>query len=64
MSRKRSGVCGLAFMLLAAGTVADGGEAPLSDAAEKSDRAGVRSLLGRRVDVNQAQVLRSFSDLV
>lgn len=31
-------------------------DAPLADAAEKSDRASVRALLDRHVDVNQAQV--------
>ena len=29
---------------------------PLADAAEKADRAGVRALIERHVDVNQAQV--------
>jgi uncharacterized protein len=56
MARKRLVACGLAFVLLAAGSAAIGGDAPLADAAERSDRAGVRSLLERHVDVNQAQV--------
>jgi uncharacterized protein len=56
MSRKRFGVCGLALVLLTSGSVAHGGDSPLADAAEKSHRAGVRSLIERRVDVNQAQV--------
>ena len=56
MGRKRFGACGLALVLLAAGLGGDGADAPLADAAEKADRAGVRALLERRVDVNQAQV--------
>lgn len=56
MARNRSGVCGLALVLLAAGSAADGADAPLADAAEKEDRAGVRALIARRVEVDRAQV--------
>jgi uncharacterized protein len=55
MGRKRFGVCGLALVLFAS-SAANATETPLADAAEKSNRAGVRALLERRVDVNQAQV--------
>jgi ankyrin repeat protein len=48
--------CGLALALLIPATRSLGGEAPLADAAERRDRAGVRALLERGVDVNQAQV--------
>jgi ankyrin repeat protein len=46
----------LALVLLVPTTGSLGSEAPLVDAAERQDRAGVRALLDRRVDVNQAQV--------
>ena len=57
MGRIRFGTCGLALGLLAAGSVsvAVAADAPLADAAERSDRASVRALLDQRVDVNQAQ---------
>ena len=56
MVRKRLGACGLALILLHAGTASDGAEVPLADSAEKSDRASIRALLERGVDVNQSQV--------
>jgi len=43
-------------MLLAASSPAGSAKSPLADAAEKSDRAGVRTLLKQRVDVNAPQV--------
>jgi ankyrin repeat protein len=55
MGLTRFGACGLALLLLASGPVARADDAPLADAAERSDRARVRSLLGQRVDVNQSQ---------
>ena len=45
----------LAIPLLAAGPIARGADAPLADAAERSDRAAVRALLDRRADINQPQ---------
>ena len=57
MGRNRFGACGLALVLLAGARVGSlAADAPLADAAEKADRAGVRALLEQRVDVNQAQV--------
>ena len=56
MARNRFGAWGLAFVLLANGPALIAEDAPLADAAERSDRAGVRALLEQRVDVNQAQV--------
>jgi ankyrin repeat protein len=56
MGLKRFGACGLALVLLAAGPVANGADARLADAAEGADREGVRALVERGVDVNQAQV--------
>ena len=56
MGRKRPGTCVMALVLLAAGSVAARADAPLADAAEKEDRAGVRALLERRVEVDRAQV--------
>ena len=55
MGRKRFGVGGLVLLLLASSR-SEAGDAPLADAAEKSDRASVRALLVRHADVNQAQV--------
>jgi len=43
-------------MLLAASSLAASAKSPLADAAEKSDRAGVRTLLKQRVDVSAPQV--------
>jgi ankyrin repeat protein len=57
MGLKRFGACGvLALVLLASASESLADEAPLADAAEKADRASVRALLERRVDVNRAQV--------
>ena len=56
MGLERFGACGLALVLLASGSAADGADAPLADAAERSDRASVRALVERRVDVDQVQV--------
>jgi uncharacterized protein len=55
MSSQRSLVCALVPALLAVGSLARGAETPLPDAAEKQDRASIRTLVERRVDVNQAQ---------
>ena len=46
---------GLALVVLASCSAASGVDAPVADAAERADRAGVRVLIGRRVDVNIAQ---------
>ena len=56
MGRNRCGVRGLAFILLALVSTVEGADAPLADAAERSDRASVRALIGRGVDASQAQV--------
>src|SRR4051812_6534802 len=56
MGRNRCGACGLALVLLASGPALAGADATLADAAERSDRTGVRALIERRVDVNRAQV--------
>ena len=56
MGRERFGIRGSTLILLVAAGSANGGDTPLADAAEKSDRAGVRALLDRHVDANQAQV--------
>src|SRR2546425_12928042 len=52
---KRLGAVGLAMLLAASGTAASV-KSPLADAAEKSDRAGVRTLLKQHADVNAPQV--------
>lgn len=56
MGRNRFGAGGLALMLFASCPADAAAEAPIADAAEKSDRQAVRELLGRRVDVDRAQV--------
>jgi uncharacterized protein len=57
MGLKRLGACGsLICFGLACATVSHAADAPLADAMEKNDRASVRALVERRVDVNQAQV--------
>jgi ankyrin repeat protein len=48
--------CGLALVFLASAPDSLAADAPLADAAERQDRAGVRALVERRVDVNQGQV--------
>jgi ankyrin repeat protein len=55
MSLTRLGACGMALVLLARGCESRAAEAPVADAAERSDRAGVRALIAQRVDVNRAQ---------
>jgi uncharacterized protein len=45
----------LAIVLLAVGPICGAADSPLADAAERSDRAGVRVLLEQRVNVNQGQ---------
>src|SRR5436309_11040651 len=52
---KRFGAIGLA-MLLAASSPAASAKSPLADAAEKSDRASLRTLLKQHADVNAPQV--------
>ncbi|HEX8201280.1 MAG TPA: ankyrin repeat domain-containing protein, partial [Isosphaeraceae bacterium] len=56
MGRTRCGVGGLALVLLACGPAVAGAATPLADAAEKEDRAAVRALLDRRVEVDGEQV--------
>jgi uncharacterized protein len=59
MIRTRLGACGLAFLLLAAHPAARASDAVLADLAEKGDWERVRWMferLGRRADVNGAQV--------
>ncbi len=56
MGLVRLGACGFAFVLLATGSAASGANAPLADAAERSDWASVRALVEGRADVNQAQI--------
>ncbi len=55
MKPEQARALGLA-MLLAASSLAASTMSPLADAAEKSDRAGIRALLKQRVDVNAPQV--------
>src|SRR5262249_27656422 len=52
---KRVGLITFACLLSAAGLRAAGSEALLADAAEKMDRAKIRTLLQQRVDVNAPQ---------
>ena len=56
MDMKRFGVCGMALLLTTVGLRGAGPEALLADAAEKMDRAAIRTLLQQRVDVNTSQV--------
>jgi ankyrin repeat protein len=55
MSLTRLGACGLTLVLLASASESRAADAPLADAAERSDRAGVCALIAQHVDVNQAQ---------
>ena len=55
MGLERFGAGGLALVLVASGVAVNAADAPLADAAERSDRAGVRALIERRVDVNGGQ---------
>ena len=56
MGRKRFGGYALALVLISAGSVTGGAEAPLADLAERGDRSGIRAHLGRGVEVDGAQV--------
>src|SRR6266550_388443 len=55
MSVKCAGVCAMA-VLLSRGLHSAGPDALLADAAEKMDRARIRTLLKQRVDVNAPQI--------
>jgi ankyrin repeat protein len=55
MARNSFGASGLAFILLAISPICLAADSPLPDAAEKSDRATVRTLLSQHVNINQAQ---------
>src|SRR3979411_2402408 len=55
MPMKCAGVCAVA-VLLSTGLLSAGPDALLADAAEKMDRARIRTLLQQRVDVNAPQV--------
>ncbi len=50
------GICGMAVLLMPVSLNGAASDALLADAAEKMDRAAIRTLLGRHVDVNLAQV--------
>ena len=52
----RFGAWGLALVLLTSLSKAFAADAPLADAAERADRAGVRALVEHHTDVNQTQV--------
>jgi uncharacterized protein len=56
MVGKRYGGCGMVLFLLATRSVAIGSDAPLADAAEKADRARLRTLVEQGAHVNGAQV--------
>jgi ankyrin repeat protein len=56
MGLTRFGTCGLALVVLASASESLAADSPLADAAEKEDRANVRALVERCVDVNQTQV--------
>jgi len=56
MPAKWVGICGMALLLSTVGLRAAGSDALLADAAEKLDRAKIRTLLQQRVDVNTPQV--------
>jgi ankyrin repeat protein len=56
MPVKRFAVCAAAFVLSTVSARGAGTDALLADAAEKMDRAAVRTLLKQRVDVNAPQV--------
>jgi ankyrin repeat protein len=47
--------CGLAIVLAGAGPASGPVEAPLADAAERGDGAGLRALVARHAEVNRAQ---------
>ncbi len=56
MRMKRLGVASIAVLLFGVSVLGAGSDAPLADAAEKMDRARIRTLLHQRVDVNAPQV--------
>ena len=56
MIAKHTMRCGLAVLLLAAGTVVLASETPLADAAEQADWNQVRKLLDQDVEPNMPQV--------
>jgi ankyrin repeat protein len=56
MRVKRFGICGMALLLPTVTLFGAGSSALLADAAEKMDRAGIRTLLQKRVDVNTPQI--------
>src|SRR5688572_23199519 len=47
---------GLFWLFLMAAFSSSAGQAPLADAADKKDKAGIQSLLEKRVDLNVPQV--------
>jgi ankyrin repeat protein len=55
MDSTRVGAWAMALVLLAFASRSDGADAPLADAAERSDRPSIRALLERRADVNRSQ---------
>jgi len=56
MRLKSFALCAPAFLLSVVSVLAAGADAPLADAAEKMDRAMIRTLLQRHADVNAPQV--------
>ena len=56
MRMKQFGICGMALLLSTVNMLGASPDAPLADAAEKMDRARIRTLLQQRVDVNTPQI--------
>ncbi|MFQ5956049.1 MAG: ankyrin repeat domain-containing protein [Kiloniellales bacterium] len=56
MCLKRFGEGGMALLLSAVSLIAAGSDSPLADAAEKMDRASIRTLLQQTIDVNAPQI--------
>jgi ankyrin repeat protein len=56
MVRNRSAAWGFILLAFFQGGLARAADAPLADAAERGDRAGVRTLLGKGADANLGQV--------
>jgi uncharacterized protein len=56
MNVKRFSICAMALLLAAADVRAAGPEPVLADAAERMDRAAIKTLLQQRADVNAPQV--------
>jgi ankyrin repeat protein len=56
MPVKRLAMCGMVLLLSTVSLLGAGAEALLADAAEKMDRATIRTLLQQRVDVNAPQI--------